>query len=138
MAKKHHKPESLSAKAKLPYPRRLKVHSGHYDYQSTINPSGYRKSAPVPWIQLKGYWLGQAGFPIGTELEVNISEQRVVITPASSDCTTLGYSGHKLSGQRRMGAGHCTHPVSARSERPAHGQVLRTRRPIRRTRRELR
>ncbi len=88
MAKNHHKPESRSAKAKLPYSRRLKVHSGHYGHPSTSSPSGYRKPIPVLWIQLKGYWLGQAGFTIGIELEVKISQQRMVITSASSGCTT--------------------------------------------------
>ncbi|NKC10800.1 MAG: type I addiction module toxin, SymE family [Gammaproteobacteria bacterium] len=75
-------------KQNYPTPAVLKSIQGITATDSTSNPSGYRKPIPVPWIQLKGYWLDQAGFTVGIELEIKISQQRMVITPASSGCTT--------------------------------------------------
>jgi toxic protein SymE len=83
MAKRNHKPEPCSAKGKFPYHRRLKVRSGDYDYQFVGNRHFKHKPIPVPWVQIKGYWLNQAGFPIGTELQVKISKKRIVLTPVS-------------------------------------------------------
>ena len=83
MAKRNHKPEPCSAKGKFPYYRHLKVRSGDYDYQFVGNRNFRIKPVPVPWVQIKGYWLNQAGFPIGTELQVKISKKRIVLTPVS-------------------------------------------------------
>lgn len=50
--------------------RRLKVYgqSNGYNYQD------------VPTIVLKGKWLEAAGFDIGSEIQVSLSEGRIVIT----------------------------------------------------------
>jgi len=40
----------------------------------------HRIPRPVPWIQLKGYWLEQAGFSIDTPVLVEVSEGKLVIT----------------------------------------------------------
>jgi toxic protein SymE len=34
----------------------------------------------VPWIQLKGYWLQQAGFEINTPLKVRVMPGCLVLT----------------------------------------------------------
>ncbi|QJX02838.1 type I toxin-antitoxin system SymE family toxin [Alcanivorax sp. IO_7] len=38
----------------------------------------------MPWVHVKGYWLAEAGFAIGTPLEVEVSEGRLVISAAPS------------------------------------------------------
>jgi hypothetical protein len=35
---------------------------------------------PVPWIQLKGYWLQQAGFAINTPVKVRVMDGCLVLT----------------------------------------------------------
>lgn len=55
--------------------RTLKVTATHYDYSL----KDHRIPRPVPWIQLKGYWLEQAGFAIGTPLTVKVSKGKLVI-----------------------------------------------------------
>lgn len=61
--------------------RKLKVRTGHYDYAR----QDYRAPEPVPWIYIKGYWLQQAGFLIGTPVQVQISKGRLVITIEDRD-----------------------------------------------------
>ncbi len=60
-----------------PTTRTLKVRAGHYDYQ--------RLPKPVPWVYLKGYWLEQAGFTIGTTVQVKVSQGRLVLTLDAPD-----------------------------------------------------
>lgn len=79
-------PEPRSPKVKFQETRHLKVRSGYYDYQIHRKPSRnmpYRRPVPVPWVQLKGYWLSQAGFPIGTELSVKVARGCITVQPAS-------------------------------------------------------
>lgn len=33
----------------------------------------------VPWIQLRGIWLEQAGFSVGQSLRVEVQQKRVVL-----------------------------------------------------------
>jgi Toxin SymE, type I toxin-antitoxin system len=42
-----------------------------------IKKSRYRKT--VPWINLSGMWLNEAGFAIGQEIKVTIRKQLLVI-----------------------------------------------------------
>ncbi|MEJ2425736.1 MAG: SymE family type I addiction module toxin [Candidatus Thiodiazotropha sp.] len=35
---------------------------------------------PVPWIQLKGHWLQQAGFEINTPVKVRVMNGCLVLT----------------------------------------------------------
>ena len=42
------------------------------------NPGGAGR--PIPWIQLKGYWLQQAGFEIDTPLKVRVMPGCLVVT----------------------------------------------------------
>lgn len=41
------------------------------------------KVAEVPFLRLNGVWLGGAGFPVGRKVRVEVSAERLVITPAS-------------------------------------------------------
>ncbi|MEE8056467.1 MAG: SymE family type I addiction module toxin [Pseudomonadales bacterium] len=93
MAKRNHKPEPRSAKGfspktaqQFPYQRQLKVRSGAYYYQYGDFQPRHRHHAcqPVPWVYIKGYWLNQAGFSIGTPLQASISKGRIVLTASSN------------------------------------------------------
>jgi len=53
-------------------PRKLKV--GY--------ASGDQPGSDVPFLRLSGRWLGQAGFPIGRNVRVEISNGRLTIEPA--------------------------------------------------------
>jgi hypothetical protein len=98
MAKRNSTPESRSAKGfsrkstkQFPYVRQLKVRSGSYEYPSRALQQGhrYRSRLPVPWIYIKGYWLDQAGFSVGTRLQAKISKGRIVLTPCPSESADL-------------------------------------------------
>jgi len=65
--------------------RRMKVYSEHYDYRPKGDPSPYLVSRPVPWIQLKGYWLAQAGFAIAAKLKVRVMKGCLVVTVERED-----------------------------------------------------
>ena len=89
MANRNDKLESRSTKAKssqkarkFPYYRQLKVRWSLYYYQyGDFQPRHrYRPIRPVPWINIKGYWLNEAGFSIDTPLQVKISKGRITLT----------------------------------------------------------
>ena len=83
MAKRNDKPESHSA-AKFPYHRQLKVRKGHYVYH--YQGKAFQKApypAPVPFILIKGYWLSQANFPVGTVLQVTIHPGQIILSASS-------------------------------------------------------
>lgn len=88
MAKHNSTPEFRSAKAKFPYSRQLKVRSSYYyrayNPRYRYMPHKIPKKAPVPWINIKGYWLNQAGFTIDTPLSVTVRKGRIVLQPAKA------------------------------------------------------
>lgn len=48
-----------------------------YDYKrKTVNDT----QAEVPWLQLKGHWLEQAGFGIDTSVTVRVMDRCLVLT----------------------------------------------------------
>ncbi|MES2676258.1 MAG: SymE family type I addiction module toxin [Pseudomonadota bacterium] len=79
MAKRTITPELCSAQEKSFPTRKLKVRRAFYDYLLSSSPSTYKAPPPVPWIELKGYWLNKAGFPIGTFFHVEVSEGCLVL-----------------------------------------------------------
>ncbi len=91
MAERNHKSRACVGKTEtrkpreFPYTRHLKVHPGQY--YSSVAPRHIQLSRPpkppVPWVHVKGYWLAEAGFDVGTPLEVEVSEGRLVISAAS-------------------------------------------------------
>jgi len=58
--------------------RSIKVNKIHYMRKLKGDDSGAGR--PVPWIQLKGYWLRQAGFEINTPVKVRVMEGCLVLT----------------------------------------------------------
>ena len=89
MAKHNDKLESRSTKGKsskkirkFPYYRQLKVRpSLYYRQYGDFQPRDrYRPVIPVPWINIKGYWLNEAGFSIDTPLKVKVNRGRITLT----------------------------------------------------------
>ncbi|MCB1035181.1 MAG: SymE family type I addiction module toxin [Acidobacteria bacterium] len=39
----------------------------------------------VPFLRMKGDWLGVAGFPVGSKVRVQVEPGRLVIEPVSSE-----------------------------------------------------
>ncbi len=64
------KPHSNSKSTQTPptkFPvRRLTVRGGLYDYQHRKHPT----PPEVPFLELRGYWLQQAGFDVGSRVRV--------------------------------------------------------------------
>jgi len=76
-----------SSNASQAFPsRKLKVRKGYYHYQhSDFQPrQNHHSCQPVPWVQIKGYWLNKAGFIIGTQLNVKVQNGCITIKPATS------------------------------------------------------
>lgn len=59
--------------------RRVKVYSAHYDYRKREQPQ-CSVNRPVPWVQLKGYWLERVGFNIHTPIQVRVMNGCLVLT----------------------------------------------------------
>jgi len=65
------------------YTRRLKVRKGYYAriikdrHHIAFNHTVY---SSVPWINIQGQWLEQAGFSINTPIKVEVSEGRLILT----------------------------------------------------------
>lgn len=59
--------------------RHIKVNQIHYDYR-TKQQSPNSGNRSVPWIQMKGHWLRQAGFEIDTPIKVRVMEGCLVLT----------------------------------------------------------
>ena len=75
MTKGNHKPASRLAKAI----RQIKVTKTYYDYRLKEQPNS-SGSRPIPWLQLKGHWLQQAGFEIDTPVTVRVMDGCLVLT----------------------------------------------------------
>ena len=63
--------------------RNLKVRKGYYPHQYHAQKQ-YSAPKPVPWVEIKGYWLNQAGFSIGTPLSVQVQNGCITIKPQTS------------------------------------------------------
>jgi len=61
--------------------RCIKVNRAYYLHRLKDDHAG--ASRPIPWIQLKGYWLQQAGFGINTPVKVRVMEGCLVLTTES-------------------------------------------------------
>lgn len=57
--------------------RRLTVSSSHPESRA-VRPR-YLPAAPMPFLRLRGRWLDQAGFAIGTNVRVTVSAGRLVV-----------------------------------------------------------
>ena len=81
MAKRTIPPEPSSAQEKLSTFRKLKVRKSYYHYQhGDFQPRPrHVSSPPVPWVQIKGYWLNKAGFTIDTSLSVEVRQGCIIL-----------------------------------------------------------
>ena len=70
--------------SKICQQRRIKVNTTHYPYQTQKPPiqTNYR---PVPWIQMKGNWLHNAGFTINTPVNIKVRHGCLVLTVDTGD-----------------------------------------------------
>lgn len=57
--------------------RRLTVSSSHPESRATCPRD--LPIAPMPFLRLRGRWLDQAGFVIGTNVRVEVSTGRLVV-----------------------------------------------------------
>jgi len=58
--------------------RKIKVNQAHY--MNKLKADHLGAGRPVPWIQLKGHWLQQAGFAINTPVKVRVMDGCLVLT----------------------------------------------------------
>jgi len=61
--------------------RRLTV-SSNLRVSGSCQPWEVPKVRTVPFLRLNGVWLEGAGFPVGRKVRVEVSAERLVITPA--------------------------------------------------------
>ncbi len=57
--------------------RKIKVGYHIYDYQ---RKNRRPPQATVPWLQLKGHWLHNAGFTINTRVTIKVTQGCLVLT----------------------------------------------------------
>jgi hypothetical protein len=79
MAEQDGKPGNRLRKCKICEQRYIKVNAIHYEYR-TKQQSAHSGSRAVPWIQMKGHWLDQAGFTINTPVTIRVMEGCLVLT----------------------------------------------------------
>jgi toxic protein SymE len=67
---------------KFPHERRITVGKVFYDYppRKDDTPSSLGGSVPVPWIQMKGRWLAQAGFDIRVPVRIRVIHGCFILT----------------------------------------------------------
>jgi hypothetical protein len=83
MAAQQHTPGRRSPKDKISHTRTLKVRKGFYSriIKDKDHPSFDRTVfVTVPWINLQGQWLDQAGFSIHTPVKIRVMEGCLVVT----------------------------------------------------------
>ncbi len=78
MAKQNGKSGSRLRKCKICEQRYIKVNQIHY--MRKLKDDSVGAGRPVPWIQMKGHWLDQAGFSIDTSIKVHVMEGCLVLT----------------------------------------------------------
>ncbi|MCU7920203.1 MAG: type I toxin-antitoxin system SymE family toxin [Candidatus Thiodiazotropha sp. (ex Epidulcina cf. delphinae)] len=57
----------------------------YYTPRKDAPPGTTNCSVKVPWIQMKGRWLNEAGFAIGTPIKVRVRPGCLVLTPVRED-----------------------------------------------------
>ena len=67
---------------KTPNQRRITVGKFFYDYPPRKDepPRSPGRSVPVPWLQMKGRWLAQAGFDIRVPVRIRVMHGCLVLT----------------------------------------------------------
>lgn len=57
--------------------RKVKLHA--QSRRSQQSSTGLKE---VPWLNVSGVWLEQAGFSVGLQVEIIVREQELIIKPA--------------------------------------------------------
>jgi len=78
MAEANSKSGARLTQSKSRQHRNIKVNQFYYMRKLKGDPVGAGR--PVPWIQLKGYWLREAGFEIDTPVKVRVMEGCLMLT----------------------------------------------------------
>jgi toxic protein SymE len=78
MANRNSKSVARLTQNKACQERKIKINQICYIRKLKDDPVGAGR--PVPWIQLKGYWLQQAGFEINTPVKVRVMNGCLVLT----------------------------------------------------------
>ena len=63
--------------------RQIKVTRSSYEYKprkSDPYPKTHRTKHDIPWIQLKGLWLEQAGFSVDAPVKIRVMDGCLVLT----------------------------------------------------------
>ena len=86
MAKWNDTSVTRSTKIKVCQERQSKVSRSFYEYQPKTNDDYpiYHRVQHVPWIQMKGKWLQQAGFDIDTPVKIRVMNGCLVLTKEES------------------------------------------------------
>ena len=81
MAKAHSTPRRRRVVPRSCQERQLKVKKGYYERVARrVVAVPYPVPRPVPWVQLKGYWLEAAGFVIDAPIRVRVMVGCLVLT----------------------------------------------------------
>lgn len=59
--------------------RKVKLHS-----QSRPSQKSSTGLKQVPWLNISGVWLAQAGFNVGDQIEITVSQNELIIKPLTS------------------------------------------------------
>ncbi|TXI44937.1 MAG: type I addiction module toxin, SymE family [Lysobacter sp.] len=70
----------MAAQRYFPASRLLKIGYHHYDQRQAGRWIGAQQ---VPQLRLQGRWMTDAGFAIGERVQLQITERRIAIVPAS-------------------------------------------------------
>ncbi len=76
MPKQTHSSSKLTQATPAKFPtRQLTVRGAHYEYQYKKHPT----PPEVPLLELRGYWLQQAGFDVGCRVRVVVRDGYLLV-----------------------------------------------------------
>ncbi len=78
MIKRHHMSGHTSKKRHFSRTQHIKVIKNYYP--EPLKTDVYKRMHPVPQINLKGFWLKEAGFPINAPIKIQAMNECMVIT----------------------------------------------------------
>jgi toxic protein SymE len=62
--------------------RRVKLHSKYREVRKNWQQGWYE---PLPWLNVSGLWLEQAGFKAGDAVEITVAQNTLIIKNCSTD-----------------------------------------------------
>lgn len=70
--------------------RRVKLHG-----KFRASKSHWKGGKDVPWLNVSGIWLEQAGFCIGDHINIKVSSKRLIITRQAKEHSNASISKRK-------------------------------------------